>query len=97
MCDVLWVAIYLQERQRESPEDFEDYLNANPRHRSAVGPIFFQLYRQMDLIRFYTVDKYQDDDDIEVVREIKIWFCQQGTYAPEAAGRILTDMERYVG
>lgn len=59
-----------------------------------MGPIFFQLYRQLDLIRFYTVDKYMNSDDEEQVKEIKIWFCQQGTYAPEAAGRILTDMER---
>lgn len=36
-----------------------------------------------------------DANEEERVREVKIWFCQQGTYAPEAAGRILTDMERY--
>lgn len=82
-------------RQKDSPEDFQDYLDANPCHRSAVGPIFFQLYRQLDLIRFYTVDKISTSEDEERVREVKIWFCQQGTYAPEAAGRILTDMERY--
>ena len=62
--------------------------------RSAVGPIFFQLYRQLDLVRFYTIDKYMNAEEDEQVREVKIWFCQQGTYAPEAAGRILTDMER---
>lgn len=86
---------YQKRRQEDSAEDFEAYLQANPKHRSAVGPIFFQLYRQLDLIRFYTIDKcYTKEEEDEVVREVKIWFCEQGSFAPEAAGRILTDMER---
>ncbi len=87
----------MQEWQKSPKEDFEDYLSANPSHRSAVGPIFFQLYRQLDLIRFYTVDRCasENDDEEEIVNEIKIWFCQQGTHAPEAAGKIHTDIERY--
>ena len=83
-----------KEWKKQPPEEFEAYLDANPRHRSAVGPIFLQLYRQLDMIRFYTIEKYMNDEEDELVREVKIWFCQQGTYAPEAAGRILTDMER---
>lgn len=66
------------------PEEFEIYQRANPTHQSAVGPIFATMYRQLDLICFYTAS----------AEAAKVWYIPQGTTAPDAGGRIDTNIGR---
>jgi ribosome-binding ATPase YchF (GTP1/OBG family) len=74
-------------RQRNlGPEELELYHRANPSHKSAVGPIFGAMYRQMDMIAFYTASP----------QEAKVWYIPQGTTAPEAGERLDTAIGRWV-
>ena len=69
---------FAAQRDCGNAEEFEIYRRANPTHISAVGPIFSTMYRQMDMICFYTAS----------AQDTKVWYIPQGTTAPEA-GEIL--------
>lgn len=74
-------------RQRAlGQEELDLYQRANPTHKSAVGPIFATMYRQLDMIAFYTAS----------VEEAKVWYIPQGTTAPDAGERIDTNIGRFV-
>jgi ribosome-binding ATPase YchF (GTP1/OBG family) len=82
------MSVEFEESYREESlvdsESFEYYLQANPFHRSALGPIFQSLYSQMDLIPFYTATP----------TECKVYYIPQGTMAPEAGGLVDSLIER---
>lgn len=66
-----------------SEEEKEKYLKEN-NTQSALDKIIVNGYKALGLIYFFTGGK----------DEVKAWTIQKGTKAPQAAGRIHTDMEK---
>jgi GTP-binding protein YchF len=68
----------------DDPADRSAFLADMGLERSGLDQLVHATYRLLDLITFYTV----------VGPEIGSWTIQAGTRAPQAAGRIHSDMER---
>jgi ribosome-binding ATPase YchF (GTP1/OBG family) len=66
------------------PDERREYLLAYDLERSGLERIIEVGYRLLDLVTFYTV----------VGRELRAWTVPDNTPAPEAAGKIHSDMER---
>ncbi|EKF26595.1 GTP-binding protein, putative [Trypanosoma cruzi marinkellei] len=66
-----------------SPEEAEEYCTAN-KTKSQVHKIVTTAYHAINLIHYFTAGS----------DEVKCWTIQRGTKAPQAAGKIHSDMER---
>lgn len=82
------ISIEFEEHYRrhafQSVESKAAYEFANPSHHSSLEKIFENIYRQLELIKFYTY----------ISGESKVWLVKQGSYAPDAAGILNTEYER---
>ena len=67
-------------------EDWEEYQLANPAHKSALNDLVQACYSTLNLIRFYTASS----------TEVNVWSVKEGILAPQAAGVVHTDYERFV-
>jgi GTP-binding protein YchF len=82
---VLVVAAQIESEIAElSPEDRATFLADLGLDDTGVNRLILAGYRLLDLITFYTVAN----------RKLQAWQLPTGTAAPQAAGRIHTDMER---
>lgn len=68
----------------KTPEDREEFSKANGGAKSALPRIVVNGYRALQLQYFFTCGK----------DEVKAWTVMKGTKAPQAAGRIHSDMEK---
>ncbi|ORC87137.1 GTP-binding protein [Trypanosoma theileri] len=66
-----------------SPEEVEEFCNTN-KTKSQVHKVITTAYHAINLIHFFTAGS----------DEVKCWTIQRGTKAPQAAGKIHTDMEK---
>ena len=66
------------------PEERQDFLEDLGLKESGLQQIIREGYALLDLITFYTT----------VGPELRAWTIRRGTRAPQAAGRIHTDMEK---
>ncbi len=73
-----------EEASRLSPEDREELLEGFGLGEGAVARIVRAVHEALGLIGFYTVSS----------RESRAWTIRSGARAPEAAGKIHSDMER---
>ncbi len=67
------------------PDEAAEYRAAAGLERSGLAELVWAGYRTLDLITFFT---------IVGGREVRAWSVRRGAAAPEAAGRVHTDMER---
>ncbi len=67
-----------------SPEEREEYLREFGFQESGLHKIINGGYRLLKLITFFTGNE----------KEVRAWTIPEGTRAPEAAGKIHSDMER---
>ncbi|MFH4347218.1 DUF933 domain-containing protein, partial [Acinetobacter baumannii] len=67
-----------------SPEERRDYLRTLGVESSGVDRMIRSAYRLLGLMSFLTAGE----------KEVRAWTIPQGTRAPQAAGRIHSDMER---
>ncbi len=67
------------------PDEAAEYRAALGLDRSGLEALVWAGYRTLDLITFFT---------IVGGREVRAWSVRRGATAPEAAGRVHTDMER---
>ena len=72
------------ELQEISGEEKQVFLREYGIERSGLEDLISQGYRVLDLITFYTT----------VSDELRAWTVKKGTKAPQAAGKIHTDMEK---
>lgn len=68
----------------KSPEEREEFVKNNDGAKSGLPRIIVNGYRALQLQYFFTCGK----------DEVKAWTVSKGTKAPQAAGRIHTDMEK---
>jgi hypothetical protein len=66
-------------------DEAAEYREAIGQQRSGLEGLVWAGYRTLDLITFFT---------IVGGREVRAWSVRRGASAPEAAGRVHTDMER---
>uniref|UniRef100_A0A7S2V0U7 Obg-like ATPase 1 n=1 Tax=Fibrocapsa japonica TaxID=94617 RepID=A0A7S2V0U7_9STRA len=74
----------LYDLELSGKEQLEEYLKANPTHKSALPRILRMGYHALQLIHFFTCGS----------DEVKGWTIRDGKLAPEAAGVIHSDFER---
>jgi hypothetical protein len=67
---------------------YEEYMQANPSHKSVVPSILDELFKALGLIRFYTMDITES--------KASVWLIRRGSTTPQAASVIHTNMSRYV-
>lgn len=67
-----------------SPEEGKEYLKTVGLEEFALGRLIRAGYELLDLITFFTANN----------KECRAWTVRQGTRAPQAAGKVHTDMEK---
>jgi hypothetical protein len=67
-----------------APEEGKEYLKAAGREEFALQRLIRAGYELLDLITFFTANE----------KECRAWTIRHGTKAPQAAGRVHSDMER---
>ncbi|MFZ0429343.1 MAG: redox-regulated ATPase YchF [Acidobacteriota bacterium] len=72
------------ELQQLEPEEREDFLNALEIHETGLDRLVKAAYGILGLITFYTIAN----------NKLSAWAVRDGTAAPEAAGKIHSDMEK---
>jgi len=65
-------------------EERADFLKELGLHGPSVERVIHAAYRELGLVDFFTAGP----------REVHVWTCRRGSTAPQAAGKIHTDMER---
>jgi hypothetical protein len=73
-----------QELAELTPEEAAEFLRDLGVERSGLERLIETGYRALDLITFFTASE----------KEVRAWTVRDGALAPEAAGRIHSDMER---
>jgi GTP-binding protein YchF len=85
--DASWVQISAQleaELNTLSPAEKADYLALSGIEESGLEQVIQHCYQVLNLISFFTYNE----------REARAWTVENGTRAPQAAGKIHTDFER---
>ncbi|NBC94820.1 MAG: redox-regulated ATPase YchF [Deinococcus-Thermus bacterium] len=73
-----------QELAELAPDEAEEFLRDLGVERSGLERLIATGYRTLDLITFFTASE----------KEVRAWTVREGAHAPEAAGKIHSDMER---
>jgi len=67
-----------------SPEEQQEFLQGLGLEASSMERLIRAVYKTLRLVDFFTVGP----------KEVHVWTCAAGTRAPQAAGKIHTDMEK---